>query len=105
MTPGEAKRAGRTILLREDWNEVRLIIMLQLLRQKFRQPKLGKMLLDTGSDYIVEGNQWHDSFWGVCSCQKCKDIQGQNNLGRLLMQVRSEIAQPSGRSNDQTTNT
>lgn len=42
--------------------------------------------MPNGTDYgfpdIVEGNQWHDTFWGVCNGV------GQNNLGQILMNVR-----------------
>jgi predicted NAD-dependent protein-ADP-ribosyltransferase YbiA (DUF1768 family) len=48
-------------------------------------------LLDTGDEELVEGTTWHDNIWGNCSCPKCKNIPGQNRLGKLLMQIREEI--------------
>lgn len=90
-TPGQAKRIGKTIALRKDWEEVKEQIMLEALRKKFAIPALGKMLLSTEDEELVEGNTWHDNTWGNCTCEQCKDIEGQNMLGKLLMQVREEI--------------
>lgn len=83
--PGYAKRAGQNVDLRPDWEEIKLDVMLRLLREKFKQPDLRKKLLATGDAHLVEGNHWKDTFWGVY-----KGI-GENHLGRLLMQVREEI--------------
>ena len=88
-TPGRAKRLGRKVPLHPDWEEIKTSVMLQLLRQKFSDPELNKRLLDTGDQYLAEGNTWHDNFWGICRCGRCHD--GQNKLGELLMQVRDEL--------------
>ena len=80
---------GKTVVLRKDWEPQKVNVMLDLLRRKFRQPDLRKMLLDTGDQKLVEGNGWHDNFWGKCICAKCP--KGKNVLGQLLMQVRSEL--------------
>lgn len=90
-TPGEAKRRGRAIQLRPDWEEVKEQVMLDGLRLKFKIPALREMLLETRSSELIEGNYWHDNTWGNCSCDKCKDIEGKNMLGKLLMKVRSEL--------------
>lgn len=81
-TPGMAKRAGRRVLLREDWEAVKFDIMKTLVTQKFEDEKLKQLLLDTGDEELVEGNTWHDTCWGVCNGV------GQNNLGKILMSVR-----------------
>lgn len=90
-TPGIAKRRGRSCTLRSDWEQVKEEVMLTGLRIKFNQPTLRTMLLMTGDQELVEGNWWHDNTWGNCSCERCKNIQGRNLLGELLMQVRNEI--------------
>ena len=90
-TPGRAKRLGKTITLREDWEEVKDDIMYQALWLKFSIPTLREMLLATGNEKLIEGNTWHDNTWGDCSCERCKDIKGQNRLGKMLMQIREEI--------------
>ncbi len=90
-TPGQAKRLGRQVELRPDWEEVKDDVMLEGLRLKFTIPSLREMLIETGSAELVEGNWWHDNTWGDCGCEKCQDIPGQNRLGKLLMQVRKEV--------------
>lgn len=84
-TPGQAKRLGKGITLRPDWEEVKIDVMLSLLRQKFVQEPLKQMLLETGDAYLEETNSWGDIFWGVYN------EMGQNWLGKLLMQVREEL--------------
>lgn len=89
-TPSEAKKMGRAIskrpdLLRPDWQSVSVDIMLALLRQKFAHPDLAEKLLSTGDSFLVEGNYWGDTFWGVC-----RGV-GENVLGVLLMVVRYDL--------------
>jgi hypothetical protein len=88
---GEAKKLGRKATMRMDWESSKLQVMESLLRLKFEDPDLKRRLLETGNEELVEGNHWHDNFWGVCNCSKCKKA-GKNNLGRLLMRIREEIA-------------
>lgn len=68
--------------IREDWDEIKVEIMIDLLIQKFSQPELQLYLKNTGDAYLVEGNSWGDTFWGEC------DGRGRNVLGRLLMILR-----------------
>lgn len=89
MRAGEAKRLGRRVKLREDWEEVKLSIMLDLLRLKFSPPFMQASLLSTGEAELIEGNSWGDHYWGVCMGM------GENHLGRLLMQVRAELREKS----------
>lgn len=88
--PGEVKRFGRKLTLRKDWDDVRLKVMEWGLREKFKNEELKKLLLQTNDEELIEGNWWHDNFFGSCSCEKCKN-KGENHLGRLLMKIRSEI--------------
>ena len=90
-TPGQAKRLGRQAILRDDWEQNKLNVMETALRKKFAIPKLREQLLATGDAYLVEGNYWHDNTWGDCGCEKCKHTHGQNNLGKLLMKIRTDI--------------
>lgn len=86
----DAKKLGRRAELRPDWEEVKVDVMLGLLRQKFAEPTLRAQLLATGDSVLVEGNWWGDTFWGVCRGE------GQNYLGKLLMKVREELrAEPA----------
>ncbi len=90
--PVIAKRKGRRVTLREDWEAAKRDIMRELLRVKFADAALRELLLQTGDEELVEGNRWHDRYWGRCRCAKCGG-QGQNVLGELLMQVREELRQ------------
>lgn len=84
-TCAEAKRLGNSISLRPDWEDVKVGVMRDLLRQKFTSGRLRDMLLNTGDLYLEETNHWRDTFWGVC------DGKGRNVLGNLLMEVRDEL--------------
>lgn len=92
-TPGNAKRYGRTLDLRPDWDDVKLGVMERLLRRKFRIPELEKKLLSTIGSDLVEGNTWGDKYWG-CVWQTLPEGKwiGENHLGKLLMQIREELS-------------
>ena len=92
-SPREAKAAGRKVVLRPDWEDVKYDIMVEILRDKFseRNPQARQTLLDSGTEYLEEGNTWHDNCWGNCRCARCINIEGTNFLGQALMQVRGEI--------------
>ena len=87
-TASEAKKRGRSLEIRSDWEKIKVGIMLECLITKFKYKELEKKLLDTGNEVLVEGNYWHDNFWGNCTCNKCKNIKGLNKLGKLLMFIR-----------------
>jgi ribA/ribD-fused uncharacterized protein len=92
MNGFEAKKFGRTLVIREDWEEIKLQVMQYALNKKFAPgSELAKMLLATGHINLVETNYWHDNFWGDCYCQKCADIKGQNHLGEMLMRIRENL--------------
>lgn len=83
----EAKALGRKIKLRPDWEQIKLDIMLRVVKSKFKHNiQIADKLLATGDEELVEGNNWNDTFWGVC------DGVGENHLGKILMQVREEIS-------------
>lgn len=87
-----AKRLGRQVPLRKDWEKVKVEVMGGLLVCKFSKPTFKQLLLDTGKAYIIEGNKWHDNYWGVCQCAKCMASgPAYNVLGHLLMGVRRSL--------------
>lgn len=88
--PSQAKKYGRCVIVRDDWDQVKIEIMLELLRLKFHNPFLRGKLAATGNAILIEGNNWCDVVWGQCRCEK-HNWEGLNLLGRLLMQVRDEI--------------
>jgi ribA/ribD-fused uncharacterized protein len=84
--PRDAKRLGRQVEARSDWNKVRVTVMASLVLQKFaRHPELRRRLLETDAEELVEGNTWNDRFWGRVAGE------GENTLGRILMQVRERL--------------
>ncbi len=89
-TPGKAKRAGRKLKLREDWEQVKEGIMLELSRQKFSHPELAKKLVATDNRPLFELNFHGDRIWGVVEAEPGK-LEGFNLLGQALMRVRSGL--------------
>lgn len=87
MTPLQAKRFGRKVLLRPDWEQVKLQVMTDILKSKFSNKTLQNKLLATRSATIVEGNHWNDTFWGV----DLATGKGENHLGQLLMELRESL--------------
>lgn len=89
FNPAEAKRRGKTVEMRTDWNDIKISIMYDIVFEKFNQsPDLKQRLLDTGNAVLEEGNVWKDTFWGVCPPGSSI---GKNHLGKILMKVRQEL--------------
>lgn len=86
LDPSSAKKKGRKVKLRYDWEKVKDNIMYRVVKAKFTQNEDLKIkLLDTGDEYLEEGNTWNDTYWGVCRGR------GKNTLGKILMKVREEL--------------
>jgi len=82
-TPAEAKSFGNKLKLRENWDAIKINIMREVVFLKFQQHSLlQEKLLETKDSPLVEGNTWGDQFWGTCGGL------GDNNLGKILMEVR-----------------
>jgi ribA/ribD-fused uncharacterized protein len=93
LTPTEARKLARTNFRRQraDWDDVRLDVMREALRQKFdSNPPLKQLLLSTGHRLLVEASE-EDPFWGFGP-----DREGQNNLGKLLMELRDRYRAEAG---------
>ena len=86
VTAGLAKRMGRELVMRPDWEQVKIEVMRKLLEHKFcSDQSLFSQFLNTHPFYLVEGNNWGDTFWGVCNGK------GKNHLGLLLMDIRQDL--------------
>ena len=86
LNPSEAKKLGRRVRLRKDWESVKVGIMKEIVRAKFEQNKdLAEKLIQTGNAILEEGNGWGDRTWGTVNGQ------GKNLLGKILMEVREEL--------------
>lgn len=91
-SPGAAKRMGREIEIRRDWEDVKRSIMAEIVTAKFQQnPDLAEKLIATHPATLIEGNTWHDNEWGSCSCPRCRNIPGKNLLGEIVMTVRAML--------------
>lgn len=91
-SPEEAARIGRNLqrkhpeLVRPDWESVKIDVMYKALKCKFSTyPYLNSLLRSTVGSVLVEASP-NDLFWGGG-----REGQGLNYLGRLLMQLRSEL--------------
>ncbi len=84
FSPYQAMMAGRALKkkdFKDNWDEIKIDVMLQGLRAKFSDPHLKNRLLATG-DAILHEDSPTDMFWGK---------KGKDMLGKLLMQVRDEL--------------
>lgn len=90
-TPGQAKRLGSTATLRPGWEETKVRVMVAIIQAKFAPTtELSHRLMATGSQQLIEGNTWGDTFWGCVLEPGPKDGTwvGRNELGRILMEQR-----------------
>jgi len=85
-TAGQTKRLGKKVQLRDDWEDKKIDIMHNVVFEKFSQNRsLCDKLIETGNQEIIEDNNWHDYFWGICNGK------GRNELGKILMTVREAM--------------
>lgn len=83
-----AKRYGRQLHLRSDWEQIKDGVMYEICKCKFEQNPLYRLrLLATGDEELVEGNSWGDTYWGVCKGK------GENHLGKILMRICEELSE------------
>ena len=87
-SPGKVKIESHNLEYDKNlWVKKSLKIMEECLTQKYNQEPFRSLLLDTGEEYLQEGNDWDDTFWGV----DIKTRIGKNNLGRLIMLIRDRL--------------
>jgi hypothetical protein len=95
MTPGQSKKfthlPENKPRIRKDWGKVSLHLMESLVRYKFSKKYEKSLLLKTYNKELIEGNYWHDNFYGHCFCDRCKTIPKFNHLGKIIMKIREEI--------------
>ena len=86
LNPSQAKKLGRSVSLRPDWEDIKIDIMYNICKAKFTQNETLKTnLLKTGDAMLIEGNTWGDRIWGQVNGV------GENNLGKILMRIREEL--------------
>lgn len=88
-SPSQAKKLGRRANIRADWDEIKTEVMMTALAAKFSQEPWRSRLIATGTEPIIEWNNWGDRIWGVTP-----DGIGENKLGLLLMKLRAIALNP-----------
>jgi hypothetical protein len=89
VSPVEAKKIARAFKIDiAHWEARRVGAMEDILVEKFKSKNLKTLLQNTAGFELVEGNYWHDNFWGACMCNRCEPKEKLNNLGKILMKVR-----------------
>ena len=91
-SPLQAARLGRDRKrpLRRDWESVKVSIMRKAVLCKFTQHEdLRELLLSTGEAKLIE-HTTNDAYWGDGG-----DGSGKNMLGRILMEVRTQLREES----------
>lgn len=87
--PSIAKKLGRGVEMRPDWEAVKEELMCDFIRKKFESPFLADLLIKTEDSELIFGNTWNDRVWGICRGT------GENLLGKILMKVRQELKKSS----------
>ena len=86
LSPSDAKKLGRKVVLRSDWESIKFSVMQEIVDAKFDQnPDIANKLIMTNNEYLEEGNNWGDKIWGTVNGV------GANNLGKILMQTRERL--------------
>jgi predicted NAD-dependent protein-ADP-ribosyltransferase YbiA (DUF1768 family) len=79
------------------WEARKMPTMRAVVWAKYSQnPELGKKLLATEDRYLEETNWWGDKIWGVYQGE------GQNLLGKVLMETRARLAEESAAASGKT---
>jgi predicted NAD-dependent protein-ADP-ribosyltransferase YbiA (DUF1768 family) len=105
MNPNAARSAAQSIIKFKYGTADRL--MFDLLHQKFmNNNKMARELLNTGKQFLLEGNRWGDNRFGIAFNEadprnpqqkglppEGAVLEGQNKLGKMLMQIRTAIAE------------
>ena len=87
-SPVEAFQLGKKYkaVRRSDWNEIKIGVMREILAAKLAQhTEVREALLATEDEEIIEDSPV-DAFWG-----NAPDGTGQNHVGKIWMQLRSEL--------------
>ncbi len=86
-TAGQVKTFSHEIKKVDDWDEIKFGVMWVCVKQKFNTEPFKTKLLTTGHEYIQEGNNHGDEYWGV----NLETGVGENHLGELIMEMRNKL--------------
>lgn len=86
-SPYDAKKLGQCIILIDNWQINKIRIMQEIIHEKFKNPILQTLLLQTNDEELINVNFYNDIFWGIYN------NLGENHLGKILMNERDIIKQ------------
>jgi len=86
MNPGLAKKYGRNLNVRKDWNLVKMDFMRIAIEHKFKKGTSWYDKLLSFDKPVIEWNNWKDKFYGICIFS----MEGENNLGKLIDRIKTE---------------
>jgi ribA/ribD-fused uncharacterized protein len=107
-SPSEAKRRGRSVAMRDNFDKIKRQHMMQVMLSKFGSGELRDRLAATAGRPLVEGNTWGDQFWGAVHMDRgaippgmpiwapapegdSRYLAGHNWLGTIQMMIRNLI--------------
>lgn len=87
----DAKLLASVHPIRNAWELIRFKVMKRIIKAKFATHyKLAVMLSWTEGRELVYGDDPGDKLWGAVQNQYTKEWEGDNRLGKILMEVRDE---------------
>ena len=69
-----------------SWDDIKIPQMKKILHQKVEQHEYVKYKLEQTGDRLLIEDSWRDGFWGIN-----KNWDGLNMLGKIWMEIRSEL--------------
>ena len=86
INPLLAKKLGKKLTLRDDWEEIKEEVMYKILLDKFtRNNMIRDKLIETNDSELINDNILGNTFWGQV------DGIGENKLAKILMKIREEL--------------
>ena len=87
MSADKAVKKSMDFTPSEEWEDSKLNIMESIIMAKFDQnPSLKKRLIATDGRILINGNNKHETYWGV----DLYSWKGENHLGKILMTIRDK---------------
>lgn len=88
LTPSASKKEARknkSLINENFFGTAQVRLMEYVIARKLEcNPYVMEFLAKLGNRLIVEGNHWHDNFWGDCTCNQHRSYSGKNTLGFIL---------------------
>lgn len=86
MEVEKVQQLSKVFDVRDDWDDIKIPVVTKLTEIKFTSNiGLYNRLLATGGMEIIEGNDFYETFWGMCNGE------GRNEYGKILMRLRRDL--------------